>query len=148
LLSLPSASEFEIHAAIVDWLTLALPRGSLLHHSPNEGRHHVRYRTKLKRLGLHTGWPDLELLVPIEYWLFSRGRSSGHVQGFQGDQPQDMLFWGPIFLEVKAARGKLTKAQKAVLEQLTALGAHCAIVRSIDETRDFLAERVELFANG
>ena len=141
MLSLPSASEFEIHAAIVDWLTLALPRGSLLHHSPNEGRHHVRYRTKLKRLGLHTGWPDLELMVPIEYWLFSRGWS-------QDDQPQDMLFWGPIFLEVKAARGKLTKAQKAVLEQLTALGAHCAIVRSIDETQDFLAERVELFANG
>lgn len=141
MLSLPSASEFEIHAAIVDWLTLALPRGSLLHHSPNEGRHHVRYRTKLKRLGLHTGWPDLELMVPIEYWLFSRGWS-------QDDQPQDMLFWGPIFLEVKAARGKLTKAQKAVLEQLTTLGAHCAIVRSIDETRDFLAERVELFANG
>jgi len=123
---LSSPSEFEIHSSIVSWLQFALPQGSMVHHSPNEGRHHVRYRTKLKKLGLQAGWPDLELLVPVDYWF----------------DPA----WGPIYLEVKNEKGKLTKTQKTVLTLLDKAGGHCSTVRSIDEVRNFLAQRIELRA--
>lgn len=119
-----SPSEYEVHASIVGWLDYALPQGSLVHHSPNEGRHHVRYRTKLKKLGLQAGWPDLELLVPVDYWF----------------DPA----WGPIYFEVKSAKGRLTKQQKIMLVLLDKAGGHCSTVRSIDETRAFLAQRIEL----
>jgi len=107
-------------------LQFALPPGSVFHHSPNEGQHHVRYRTKLKKLGLLAGWPDLELLVPVDYWF----------------DPA----WGPIYLEIKNDKGKLTKHQKNVLGQLDAAGGHTAVVRSIDESREYLSKRVELRA--
>ena len=108
-----SPSEYEVHASIVGWLDYALPQGSLVHHSPNEGRHHVRYRTKLKKLGLQAG-----------YWF----------------DPA----WGPIYFEVKSAKGRLTKQQKIMLVLLDKAGGHCSTVRSIDETRAFLAQRIEL----
>tara|TARA_R100001244_G_scaffold89301_1_gene67928 strand:+ start:580 stop:903 length:324 start_codon:yes stop_codon:yes gene_type:complete len=107
-------------------LQFALPPGSVFHHSPNEGKHHVRYRTKLQKLGLRAGWPDLELLVPIDYWF----------------DPA----WGPIYFEIKNDKGKLTKHQKNVLAQLDAAGGHTAVVRSIDESREYLSKRVELRA--
>ena len=115
-----------MHTSIVAWLGYALPTGSLFHHSPNEGRHHVRFRTKQKKLGMQAGWPDLELLVPVDYWF----------------DPA----WGPIYLEVKNDKGKLTKVQKIMLTLLDKAGGHTATVRSIDETRAFLSQRIELRA--
>jgi len=121
-----SQSEHEVHASIVQWLEFALPPGSIFHHSPNEGRHHVRYRMKLKKMGLCAGWPDLELLVPIDYWF----------------NPA----WGPLYMEVKNEKGKLTKNQKQVLELLDKAGGHVSVVRSIDDASNFLSQFVELKA--
>ena len=134
-----SLSEFEAHASIVAWLGYALPPGSIYHHSPNEGLHHVRYRTKLKKLGLQTGWPDLELLVPIDYW-FEHGtpRISLETRIYPD--------WGPIYLEVKSDKGRLSKAQKTMLALLDKAGGHTATVRSIDETKAFLSQRIALRA--
>ena len=53
-------TEAELHKLIVDYLQIALQAGSVVHHSPNEGRHKVAYRAKQKRLGMRAGWPDLE----------------------------------------------------------------------------------------
>lgn len=115
------ASEAEIHRAIVDWLIINLPDGSVMHHSPNEGRHKVQYRVAQKRLGVRAGWPDIEIFVPRTWW--------------HEDQP-----WSPLFLEVKARRGRLSAQQKTVRDELVGAGARVGLVRSIDETRDFLAQ--------
>jgi len=123
-----SSRESEVHIAIVSWLKYSLPTESLVHHSPNEGRHNVAYRVKQKRLGMMTGWPDIEIIVSAKHFH------------------KPLFYHAPIFLEVKAAKGRLTKSQTSVLEKLRKLGAHTAVVRSIDDARDFLSEIIELRA--
>mgnify|MGYP003669924713 FL=1 len=119
-------TEQEIHTSIVDWLQLALPAQSVVHHSPNEGRHHVAYRQKQKKMGMQTGWPDLELFVSDQSFISGTGR--------------------PIFLEVKSKKGRLRDTQIEILEQLRDLACHVCVVRSIDETEDFLSEIIKLRA--
>ncbi len=120
--------EYEIHISICQWLALALPPGSLVHHSPNEGRHHVAYRAKQKRLGVTAGWPDLEIFVPRSGWL----------------EPD---VWAPIFLEVKTAKGAISKNQRKCIDRLTLTGCYVYIVRSIDDARTMLAELLRLHAH-
>ena len=120
-----SSREFEIHQSIVEWLSYSLPAGSLVHHSPNEGRHNVQFRVKQKRMGMQPGWPDLEILVSSIY--FKNHKTPA-----------------PIFLEVKTEKGKLTKSQRGVLEKLRAIGCHVCLVRSIDDAQKFLSELVSL----
>ena len=119
-------TEQEIHTSIVAWLQLALPAQSVVHHSPNEGRHHVAYRQKQKKMGMQTGWPDLELFVPDQFFVSGESR--------------------PIFLEVKSKKGRLRDTQIRILEQLRDLACHVCVVRSIDETEDFLSEIIKLRA--
>ena len=118
-------SEREIHRGIVNYLTAVLPSGSVLHHSPNEGKHRVQYRMLQKSLGMRAGWPDLELFVQRTWW--------------QADQP-----WSAIMLEVKTAKGRLSANQKAVHLELRKAGCRVGLVRSIDDTRDFLQQFIEL----
>jgi hypothetical protein len=56
-----SMTEDELQMHIVQWLDASLPMGSVVHHSPNEGRRHVAYKVRLKKLGMAAGWPDLRL---------------------------------------------------------------------------------------
>lgn len=125
-------SEYEIHKSIVEWLegkpplnVGALPAGCVVQHSPNEGKHKVQYRAKLKRLGMKAGWPDLELFINPTWWAYA--------------EP-----WTPVFLEVKALKGRLSPAQKEMAGRLRKLGCHVHTVRSIDEVRDVLARYVPL----
>ena len=119
-------TEQEIHMSIVAWLQLALPAQSVIHHSPNEGRHQVAYRQKQKKMGMQKGWPDLELFVPDQSFISGTGK--------------------PIFLEVKSKKGRLRETQIETLERLRDLACHICVVRSIDETRDFLSEIIKLRA--
>ena len=86
-----SLTERDIHQAIVDWLHVALPDGSVFHHSPNEGRHKVQYRVMQKRLGVRAGWPDIEIFTNRTWWREDTG-----------------LHWAPIFLEIKTDKGRLS----------------------------------------
>ena len=61
-------TEDELQAYVVHWLQVALPLGSVFHHSPNEGKRHVAYKLRLKKLGMASGWPDLEIFVPTNGW--------------------------------------------------------------------------------
>jgi hypothetical protein len=63
-----SMTEDELQMHIVQWLDASLPMGSVVHHSPNEGRRHVAYKVRLKKLGMAAGWPDLEIFVPDTGW--------------------------------------------------------------------------------
>ena len=123
-MSSPS-SEYEIHCSIVQYLQLTLPPGSVLHHSPNEGRHNVAFRTKQKRLGMQAGWPDLELLVPRRYWRHEIEQAT-------------------IFFEVKSRKGHQSKPQRKVAERLQAVGAHYFVVRSLEEVIEILLGKLKL----
>lgn len=118
-------SEEDVHKSIIDWLRYSLPEGSVFHHSPNEGRHQVQYRMKQKRLGVQFGWPDLEIFCNPTWWC--------------GEKP-----WAPVFLEIKAEKGRLSENQKDVLEKLDKAGCYTTVVRSIDEARSFLSKLMRL----
>jgi hypothetical protein len=75
-------TEDELQMHIVHWLDASLPMGSVVHHSPNEGRRHVAYKVRLKKLGMAAGWPDLEIFVPDTGW-------------------NDLAAKGPIMIELK-----------------------------------------------
>ena len=117
--------EYEIHISICQWLAVALPQNSLVHHSPNEGRHHVAYRAKQKRLAVTAGWPDLEIFVPRSAWL-------------------DPGAWAPIFFEVKTAKGRVSKNQARVIKSLTQLGCYVSVVRSIDDADAVLRDLIRV----
>ena len=103
--------ETTLHLAIVEYLTHALPTGALLHHSPNEGRHHVAHRVRLKKMGMCRGWPDLEIIY------------------------QHSLY----FLEIKTPQGRLSPAQKSLHTQLRDQGCQVEVIRSLDEVHAWVA---------
>jgi hypothetical protein len=117
-------SEAALHRSIVEWLALALPTGSVFHHSPNEGKHLVQYRVQQKYLGVRPGWPDLEIFC--------------HPAGWLGDD------WRPVFLEIKTRSGRLTPTQREVMAALRDVGCHAEIVRSLDDTHAALSPIMEL----
>ena len=53
-------TEYELHLQIIDYLQARLPAGSVIHHSPNEGKRHVAYKAKLAAMGMKSGLPDIE----------------------------------------------------------------------------------------
>jgi hypothetical protein len=57
-----SMTEDELQMHIVQWLDASLPMGSVVHHSPNEGRRHVAYKEIYVP---DTGWNDLAAKGPI-----------------------------------------------------------------------------------
>ena len=119
------SSESDLQITVVTWLQLVLPLGSVIHHSPNEGRHRVQYRVKQKRLGVRAGWPDLEIFVQKTWW-----------------RPD--VCWSPIFIELKTQKGRVSPAQKAVQAELTEAGCHVQTCRSIDDVQQFLEELLNL----
>jgi len=104
---------------VVKFLDIVLPEGALRHHSPNEGMHKAHYRAKQSRLGMLSGWPDLELIVPTK--------------GFK-----KKVRPAPIFIELKSATGRLSDNQKVVLQKLDEAGAYTMVCRSVAEVADFL----------
>jgi hypothetical protein len=109
---LPTLSEGEIHASIVDYLNKAAPKGMVWHHSPNEGKRGWKAQSWLKKAGVRAGWPDLE--------IFYRGRV--------------------LFLEVKSKRGITSDAQDEVALLLPDAGFRAPIiVRSLEDAMAALA---------
>jgi hypothetical protein len=58
--------------------------------------------------GVHAGWPDIEILP-----------GNGRV----------------CFMEVKAPKGRLSEAQRGLLNWMIAVGYDVAVVRSVDDAR-------------
>jgi hypothetical protein len=108
--------EAPIQRAIVDYLRTALPADCVVHHCRNEinkrGGHIARELAEAKRLGAVAGFPDLIVLTAP----------------------------GALFFEVKAEGSYASKAQKDMHERLGALGFPVAVVRSVDDVREWLAE--------
>lgn len=120
-------TEDELQKQVAAWLHLALPPGSVFHHSPNEGTRHVAFKMKLKSMGTKFGWPDLEIFVP-------------------GDQSKTGIS-SSIFIELKRLKGgKLTANQEQIRDQLLEAGCHWGLARTLDEVKEILEPLVKLRA--
>ena len=120
--------EDTLHKHVVQWLEIALPDNSIVHHSPNEGVRHVAFRRKLKTMGMASGWPDLEMFVPKESW-------------------HNPLEKAGIFIELKAKRGRMTESQKAIQRCLRMTGEHIETCYSLQQVKLWLNTLVELKSN-
>ena len=116
-------TEDQLQKPVAEYLILALPDGSVFHHSPNEGTRHVSFKMKLKSFGTRSGWPDLEIFCPDTK---------------------------PIFIELKRpdakgrAKGVLSHNQRLLKEQFENLGVHWAMCKSLDDVVNFLGPLVRL----
>lgn len=117
--------EAAIHKAILAYLRLRFPRG-LVVHAANElnlaadPRSKAIAQSRAKALGMVPGWPDLMLLI-------------GDGSGVPGTG--EMLAF-----EVKRPGGRVSPAQQGVLDALARLGFRAAVVRSVRDVEDCLAE--------
>jgi hypothetical protein len=104
--------ERQLNEAVTDYLAVALPLGAVVHHSPGEGLRSKAAQGRLVRSGFCKGWPDLEIV-----W---RSRV--------------------YFIELKAARGVLSKAQRECHRRLLYADAPVACCKSVPEVEAALRE--------
>ena len=101
----PSASEAQIHKAVVDYFHKAKRPRVVVHHSPNGAKRSRWEQAQVARAGMMAGWPDLTFVA------------DGRVYG----------------LELKTDRGRLTPSQATAHDMLKEAGMKIAIARSVDE---------------
>lgn len=121
-----SEIEDKVHLRVVKWLNIVLPAAHLLHHSPNEGNRHINFKTKLRKMGTQSGWPDLELFVDEHCFL----------PGVKA---------APIFIELKRTKGgRLSDNQKALADRFAALDCHWFCCNSARSVRSALIDLIAL----
>lgn len=79
-----------------------------LFHIPNGGSRNIIEATKLKKMGVKPGVPDLQLIVP-----------NGEVHG--------------LWIELKAQKGMLQPSQQIMIQRLEAQGYMCKVCFGADE---------------
>ena len=98
-------SEADLQRSVVTALRFALPKGAIIHHCPNEitepGPRGAKRQAILVGMGVHPGFADLLVLC------------AGRV----------------LFLELKSIKGRLSPAQEAFRDTVTAQGFSWALVR-------------------
>lgn len=106
---------------VMQWAKLMegkYPELELLHACPNGGQRNIITAVKLKAEGVKPGCPDL------------------HLPAMRG-------VFGAMFLEMKAAKGKLSDLQKHWIELLTSGGYYCVVCYSAEEA----IEAIETYLN-
>lgn len=110
--------EFALTRAVADYLRLALPEGVLWTHLPFGEARPKATAGRLKAMGVQPGWPDFVIMPSL--------RVISAVPA------------GPIFIELKAVEGRLSKAQQIWHDQAKKLGYWVHIARSIEEVEGIL----------
>ena len=125
--SIISMNEEQFHKWTVDWLRITLPKGSVVHHSPNEGMRKMNFMRKLKTLGTNFGWPDLELFVPKRHWL-------------------DPELFAPIFFELKnpVTKGRISKNQREIGTALQEADCHIFVVHQAEQIENELKKLITI----
>ena len=98
-------SEEQEQIAVVQWCDF---KNIPVVHIPNEGKRSVAYGSRLKRMGMRSGFPDL--FIPLVRC------------GFHG-----------FFIEMKVGYNKPTENQKRWLTALTKEGYACTVCYSADD---------------
>jgi hypothetical protein len=111
-LGLPSPArrrhaEADLQHDVMQYLGWALPADAIAHHSPGEGKRTKRAQGELKRSGYNPGWPDVLVI--------HRGRC--------------------FFIELKAARGVVSAAQRAMMGKLYYCGAEVVVCKGLREVQ-------------
>ena len=108
--------EADLQRAVVQALRFALPRTAIIHHCANEvteaGPRGAKRQAILVGMGVHAGFADLMVL------------HDGRV----------------LFFELKAPKGRLRHDQEAFRDAVLAQGFGWALVRSLDDALDALAD--------
>ena len=108
--------EADLQRAVVTALRFALPKTAIIHHCANEvteaGPRGAKRQAILVGMGVHGGFADLMVIC------------GGRV----------------LFLELKSLKGKLSPAQEAFRDAVLAQGFGWALVRSLDDALDVLAD--------
>ena len=99
--------EARIQASIVAWLRDEAPN-AIVYAVPNDGHFDKSQAARRKWIGVLAGIPDLAVIDAAGC---------------------------PAFLEVKAPGEYPKPEQRAVIEQLTAKGVRCAVVRSLEDAQ-------------
>lgn len=107
-------SETDIHIAVAQYLDVTLDSAQVQWTSIGHGGFKLPIQTaaRLKRIGVHAGWPDV-MLIP-------RGRCA-------------------CFVELKAPGKYPEPHQRALHERLRGLGCLVAVCRSVDEVEGVLS---------
>lgn len=107
--------ELKVQISIIKWLRAVMP-GVIVQHCVNEhgkrGKAGMIAAMRNKSAGMMPGFPDL-IVLPY-------------------------ATTGPFFLEVKAAKGRVSPTQTHVHDLLRNRGYKVAVVRSVEDTREFL----------
>ena len=108
--------EADLQRAVVTALRFALPKDVIIHHCANEvteaGPRGAKRQAILVGMGVHPGFADLIILC------------GGRV----------------LFLELKSLKGRLSPAQEAFRDAVTAQGFGWVLVRSLDDALGALAD--------
>jgi hypothetical protein len=102
-------SEHQIQVAVVTWFRMQFPK-LILFAIPNGGMRNIGTAIKLKNEGVLAGVADLFLMSP------------------------NKMHHG-LFIEMKAAKGKVSDQQKYFLEQAQAKGYATCVCHSFDEAQ-------------
>lgn len=113
-----SQTEFQFHCTVAQYLDLFLPESAAWFHVTNAPRSR-RAGGKQKRMGMKAGVPDICIIY--------QGRA--------------------LFIELKAGKGRLSAAQKAMQTKLTMAGAVVfSECRSLDEFIAFIEPTIPMRA--
>ena len=104
-------TEYQIHVTIMDWVRAnqaQMPWLKLAFHCPNGELRNAVVAKRLKRMGVLPGIPDI--MIPVDNGVFNG-----------------------LGIEVKAKEGRLSPAQREVIDLLRAADWIVELVRSPDE---------------
>ena len=104
-------SEHTLQVAVCQYLAVAMKPDLHWCAIPNGGKRDMRTAVKLKREGVKAGTPDIVILLP-------EGR----------------VAW----LELKIKGGSLSLEQQAFRKICQRLGHHWALIKSVDDAKEFL----------
>ena len=121
-----TVTEDELQKDVAAFLEFILPEGCVFHHSPNEGKRHVSYINRLKKMGTKYGWPGLELFCPANFTVSGMNEA--------------------IFIELKAKKGHMNENQRRMRDQIVEAGFPWAMCKSVEDVYSFLKTLVKLKA--
>jgi hypothetical protein len=120
--------------ALLEWFKLRYPTlGGLLVGYPAGVYLGITQRVRMKAMGLTPGFPDLMLLVPKVFEIYHPG----------SPPKRERHFIPGMFIEMKSAKGKLSKVQKEYHEKLRVWNYTIVIAYSFEEAQEEIKKYLE-----